>query len=124
MDCIFCNIAEHDPKGQVLVNYESLGVVVFEPLNPCMEGHLLFVPKEHVINVSDLKPDSMVMSNVHEAIRNYTHNKKISDFNVIINNGAKADQSVFHLHVHLIPRDTPKSVTMPWSHQWEPKETL
>lgn len=119
MDCVFCNIAEHDTKGQVLVNYESLGVVVFEPLNPCMEGHLLFVPKEHVINVSDLKPDSTVMSDIHEAIRNYTYNKKITDFNVIINNGANADQSVFHLHVHLIPRTKPKSVTMPWSHQWD-----
>lgn len=118
MNCVFCDIANVDSKDQVLVNYEDLSVVVFEPLNPCIVGHRLFVPTIHVKNITDLTPSGNVMSDIFEAIRRYTESNNVKDYNVIINNGELADQTVFHLHVHLIPRTEAKSVAMPWSHQW------
>lgn len=118
MNCVFCDIANVDSKDQVLVNYEDLSVVVFEPLNPCIAGHRLFVPKVHVKNITDLTPSGNVMSDIFEAIRRYTESNNVKDYNVIINNGELADQTVFHLHVHLIPRTEAKSVAMPWSYQW------
>lgn len=118
MNCVFCDIANVDSKDQVLVNYEDLSVVVFEPLNPCITGHRLFVPTAHVKNITDLTPNGSLMSDIFEAIRRYAESNNIKDYNVIINNGELADQTVFHLHVHLIPRNEAKSVTMPWSYQW------
>lgn len=118
MNCVFCDIATVDSKNQVLVNYEDLSVVVFEPLNPCITGHRLFVPTTHVKNITDLTPNGSVMNDIFEAIRRYTESNNIKDYNVIINNGELADQTVFHLHVHLIPRNEAKSVAMPWSYQW------
>ena len=121
MNCVFCDIANVDSKNQVLFDFDDIGnlpVVVFEPLNPCIEGHLLFVPKAHVCNLNDLNPYTTVMGDIFKAIGAYTMLHGIKDYNVIINNGELADQTVFHLHVHLIPRNSVREVAMPWSHQW------
>lgn len=124
-ECVFCDIAIRDPKGQVLKYYSkgSLGgytdVVVIEPLNPCVEGHLLFIPKSHIDKVGDtLGIAPKVVGDVMMAVSKYLAEKEL-EANVIINNGKEAEQTVFHLHVHIIPRREGDGVQLPWTYQRE-----
>lgn len=120
MKCIFCDIVKKDPHKQVMEVIETsrnINVFVFEPLNPCVNGHLLFVPEIHIDNMKDKNPLTPVVTGaVAEAMSLYSQDKNV-DFNMIVNNGSVADQTVFHQHFHFIPRIEGDNVTMPWSWQ-------
>ena len=123
MTCIFCEIATSDPKGQALDYYTTedlLGttsVTVIEPLNPCVEGHLLFIPEVHLERMGSVDPENVVASTM-KAVNLYLAERPDLHCNVIANNGTNADQTVHHLHVHIIPRTAPNdSVKLPWSYQ-------
>ena len=110
MSCVFCEIANKDEKKQILYKYKKddirgiCDIIVFEPLNPFTQGHLLFVPDIHIDNFSDNKfYASDVIQSTYSAI--YKHLQLYpQQCNIINNNGIDAQQTIFHLHVHLIPR--------------------
>ena len=123
MSCVFCDIVTMDQYNQIQKVYKAdellnlCDVVIFEPLDPCVKGHLLFVPSEHVDNIGDPQMVSpLVTASVYKAISLY-----LKEFpqqcNVVTNNGKDADQTVFHLHVHLLPRVEGDNVTLPW--EWQ-----
>lgn len=124
MECIFCKISQQDPKGQIIKRYHAsellynTDVVVFEPLNPCVPGHLLFVPTVHVDKFGDasrfVTPD--IVASVNKAVSIYLQQYP-TECHIITNNGAIADQTVFHLHTHLIPRRSGDNVQLPWTYQ-------
>ena len=123
MSCIFCEISLYDNKNQVIKRYSSdellynTEVVVFEPLNPCVEGHLLFVPTVHIDKFGDTRITAPnIVAAVNKAVSLYLQEFP-TDCNIITNNGAIADQTVFHLHTHLIPRTVGDNVQLPWSYQ-------
>ena len=110
-------------KNQVIKRYSSdellynTEVVVFEPLNPCVEGHLLFVPTVHIDKFGDTRITAPnIVAAVNKAVSLYLQEFP-TDCNIITNNGAIADQTVFHLHTHLIPRTVDDNVQLPWSYQ-------
>lgn len=122
-DCVFCKICEKDEHKQIIhrIRKDELlyvcDVVVFEPLKPCVEGHLLFVPDIHIDGIGDSKfYSSDVVASVYKAVNLYLL-KYNTQCNVITNYGSNAEQTVFHLHVHLIPRFKGDNVKMPWSYQ-------
>jgi histidine triad (HIT) family protein len=103
-ECIFCKIIKGEiPSFKI---YEDDMVYAFEDINPVAEGHTLVIPKEHAKDLSEISNESI--SAVHKA------SKKIMDaikralkptgVAVVQLNGESVGQSIFHYHIHLIPR--------------------
>lgn len=102
--CIFCKIANGEIPSATLYEDEDFRVIL--DLGPATKGHALILPKEHYPNLYEL-PDELAEKAVLLAKKMITKMKKALDcdgFNVVQNNGAPAGQTVFHFHIHLIPR--------------------
>lgn len=116
--CVFCEICKEDPHSQVLeriVNpYNNIEVVVFEPYNPCVEGHLLFVPDVHTDNMFGDVECTIATS---YAMHIYARAVVQEHFHMIANNGKTAEQTIFHMHFHFIPRRDGDGIILPWSYQ-------
>lgn len=103
MDCIFCKILNGDiPSYKV---YEDENVLAFLDITQGTKGHTLVIPKNHVKNVYDL--DETTAANVFKVVPKLANALKKA-FNPIginiVNNNDQPLQSVFHFHIHLIPR--------------------
>lgn len=107
-DCVFCNIVKNDPHGQIL--RKRVGTVVFEPLNPVTPGHLLVVPTSHVKDASEI-PTITGMAMVAAA----EEAQLAGQCNIITSVGPAATQTVFHLHIHIVPRREGDGLLLPWS---------
>lgn len=103
-DCIFCKIANGEiPSAKV---FENEHVLAFMDISQVTKGHTLVIPKVHKENVFDLTPE--IARNVYEVVPAIAKALKAefnpAALNTINNNGELAGQSVFHFHLHLIPR--------------------
>ncbi len=103
-DCIFCKIVNKEIPSEIV--FENDYVIAFPDLNPAAKVHILIVPKIHVDNIYQLASHpkrAEIMAAVTEAIAKVSEQYATEDgFRVVINNGRKAGQSVFHLHFHLL----------------------
>lgn len=103
-DCIFCKIITGDiPSAKV---YEDEHVYAFLDLSQVSKGHTLIIPKTHTRNLYDTPPEVAKelfarVPMIANAIKK-TYNP--IGLNVLNNNEAEAGQSVFHLHIHLLPK--------------------
>lgn len=100
-DCIFCQIVAGEiPSTKV---YEDDDVLAFEDLNPQMPVHTLIVPKNHYDNIGDNIPDDE-MGKLFNTVKKIAEIKGIdkSGYRVIVNTGDDAQQSVHHIHVHVL----------------------
>ena len=95
-DCIFCKLA----NGEIPTNalYEDDIVKVIFDANPAAKGHVLILPKEHFDNIYGL--------------------------NIVQNNGEVAGQTVFHFHMHIIPRIKGDTVNVGWVPGTADNETI
>lgn len=103
-DCIFCKIINGEiPSAKV---YEDENVLAFLDISQVTKGHTLVIPKVHKENVFDLTDE--IAANVFSAVPKVANAIKAAydpiGLNVLQNNGEAAGQSVFHFHMHLIPR--------------------
>ena len=103
-DCIFCKIINGDlPSAKV---YEDEHVYAFLDLSQVTKGHTLVIPKTHTKNIYETPPE--VAKELFARIPNIANAVKATykpaGMNLLNNNEAPADQSVFHLHIHIIPR--------------------
>ena len=103
-DCIFCKLSNGDIPTNAL--YEDDVVKVIFDLNPASKGHVLILPKNHYKDLCEA--DETVMAKILPLAAKLGKSMKsqlgASGFNVVQNNGTSAGQTVFHLHVHVIPR--------------------
>lgn len=111
-DCVFCDIITGDSPAPK--HYTTMGAhsVVFEPRHPVTPGHLLVVPKKHVANAAE---DPGLTANV--ALAAAVLAGKFPAANIITSIGADATQSVFHLHIHVVPRRPGDGLHLPWTGQ-------
>ncbi len=115
-NCIFCKIANGDIGAATVYEDDDFRVIL--DLGPASKGHALILPKKHYRDICEA--DERVMSRLFSlAAKIGAAMKKglgATGFNVVQNNGTSAGQTVFHLHVHVIPRyeNGPAMVT------WEP----
>lgn len=103
-DCIFCKIANGEIPSATLYEDEDFRVIL--DLGPASKGHALILPKEHYPNLYEL-PDELAEKAIllaKKMIGKMTKALGCDGFNVVQNNGAPAGQTVFHFHMHLIPR--------------------
>ncbi len=99
--CLFC----YPPTAQVIG--QSDYALLYKDQHPVSEGHTLVIPIRHVADYFDLYPEELLaISNLLQVRRTelLTLDPSIDGFNVGVNCGKAAGQSVFHVHVHLIPR--------------------
>lgn len=103
-DCIFCKIAAGEIPSRKL--YEDEDVIVIMDLSPTSKGHSLIIPKEHCTNIYDIDEDvaAKVMRVAKRLAIKMTDALGCDGFNLLQNNGETAGQTMFHFHMHLIPR--------------------
>ncbi|MFJ9894557.1 HIT family protein [Streptomyces sp. NPDC091280] len=103
-DCVFCGIVAGTEPARVVA--ETTGTLTFLPVRPVHPGHVLVVPRRHVADIWDL--DEETAAAVGTAVLRAAHALRTAHrpegLNIIQSSGAVATQSVFHLHVHLVPR--------------------
>lgn len=114
-NCIFCKIANGEIPAAAL--YEDDDFKVILDLGPASKGHALILPKAHAANIYEL-PDELAakaMILAKKMASKMTEALKCDGFNIVQNNGEVAGQTVFHFHMHLIPRYKGDNVGITWT---------
>ena len=103
-NCIFCKIASGEIPSYTL--YEDNLFKVFLDLSPTSFGHALLIPKEHYANLFELDDDiaSKALILAQKVATAMKASLQCDGFNLLQNNGEIAGQTMFHFHIHLIPR--------------------
>ena len=103
-NCIFCKIANGEIPSATLYEDEDFRVIL--DLGPASKGHALILPKAHAANIYELPDETagkamILAKHMATRLRDGLH---CDGFNIVQNNGEIAGQTVFHFHMHLIPR--------------------
>ena len=110
-DCVFCEIVAFEAPAEVVRHW--LRGIAIRPLDPITEGHVLVIPNDHVA-------DFTTSQEVTELAAYYAAELAGDlggDWNLITSKGPAATQTVFHLHVHLVPRRPGDGLALPWTGQ-------
>ena len=113
-NCIFCKIiAGEIPSATV---YEDDDVKAILDVNPAARGHVIVLPKKHASDVfsipdEDLSKAICVAKKIAIAVKEAY---KCDGVNILQNNGEAAGQTVFHLHIHVIPRFEGDTISVKW----------
>lgn len=101
-DCIFCKIVAGEIPAKKL--YEDDEVVAFWDISPQAPVHFLVIPKKHLAAAVDVteEDDPVIGKMIRTGARLAAENGVADGFRVIFNNGKKAGQVVFHIHMHII----------------------
>jgi len=103
-DCIFCKLA----NGVIPTNtiYEDEDFKVFMDASPATTGHALVVPKQHYADIYEIEPEILgkAVQVGQKVVKHATNVLGCDGYNLVQNNGTVAGQTVFHFHLHLIPR--------------------
>ena len=103
-DCIFCKIANGEIPSKTLYEDEEFRVIL--DLGPAAKGHALILPKDHYANLYELPDEkaAKVMVLAKKMATQVRDKLNCDGYNLVQNNGEIAGQTVFHFHMHLIPR--------------------
>ena len=114
-DCIFCKIANGEIPSATLYEDEDFRVIL--DLGPASKGHALILPKVHSANIYELPDETAgkVMILAKHMASKLTEALGCDGFNIVQNNGEIAGQTVFHFHMHLIPRYKGDKVVLTWT---------
>lgn len=105
--CPFCEIAAGRAPAVIVREWPSTLAIV--PLSPVVEGHTLVIPRKHV---SDFSQDPDVSAITMRLAAQLAEGS--GPMNLITSKGREATQSVFHLHLHLVPRAENDGLALPW----------
>ena len=114
-DCIFCKLSNGDIPTNAL--YEDDVVKVIFDLNPASKGHVLILPKNHFDDIYSM--DDATAAHVFQVAVKVAKAMKetlgCEGLNIVQNNGEAAGQTVFHLHIHVIPRYKDDNIGITWT---------
>ena len=102
-DCLFCKIRDGEIPGDIV--YENDNVLAFKDINPIAPVHILIIPKEHIATLNDLEEKhTQTMGELFLAAKKIAGEKGISEsgYRTVFNCNKDAQQTVFHIHLHLI----------------------
>jgi histidine triad (HIT) family protein len=106
MSCIFCDIIRGATSATIVRQWTDAIAIV--PLNPVTDEHLLVIPTMHIWDVSESPYIAgQAMARAAELAK--------PPFNIITSAGKEATQTVFHLHIHVVPRRENDGLMLPWS---------
>ncbi len=123
-NCLFCKIANGEIPSHTL--YEDADFRVFLDIAPATKGHAVIIPKEHAKNLYELSDETAakVLPLAKKMATHMTEKLGCDGFNLVQNNEEVAGQSVFHFHMHLIPRYKDDNQKILWKPQDVTQETL
>lgn len=113
-NCIFCKIANGEIPAATIHEEEDFRVIL--DLGPASRGHALILPKNHFANIYELDEETTAKAFIlaKKMVDKMTKALGCDGFNIVQNNGKSAGQTVFHFHIHLIPRYENDSVGLGW----------
>ena len=113
-DCIFCKLANGDIPTNSL--YEDDIVKVIFDAGPASDGHVLILPKNHYDDIYSMDEDTAahIFKVATRIAKAYKQSLDYEGLNIVQNNGEAAGQTVFHFHMHLIPRYKNDNVGLGW----------
>jgi histidine triad (HIT) family protein len=114
-ECVFCDIAAGEAPAEI-INSNGFSMTIV-PLNPVTPGHVIVIPRKHVRDaLSDPNVTGLVMHSaalMGQRLRKY--HPDYASVNIITSVGAPATQTVFHLHIHVVPRREGDGLHLPWT---------
>lgn len=113
-NCIFCKLANGDIPTATLYEDDDFRVIL--DASPASKGHALILPKEHYANLYELDDEvaAKVLVLAKKMITKLTDILGCDGYNIVQNNGEAAGQTVFHFHLHMIPRWKEDGVGIEW----------
>lgn len=111
--CVFCDIIAGRAPARIVRRWAE--TTAFAPLDPVTPGHVLVVPNQHVRDA--IENPSVTMLTMGRAVA-LAGERRYS--NILTSNGAPATQSIFHLHIHVVPRMPNDQLMMPWGTTGDP----
>jgi histidine triad (HIT) family protein len=114
-DCIFCKIVAGELPAQIVAEDEH--TIAFMDINPATRGHLLVIPREHAVDLLTINRDDLlaVAAMAQRMAQRVSERLEPAGVNLINSCGAAAWQTVFHFHVHVIPRYDGDPLRLPWT---------
>lgn len=113
-NCIFCKIINNEIPSNVLYEDEDFKVILDNA--PATKGHAILLPKKHFSNIYEM--DNETATKIFTIVRKVSKAMKkvlnYSGLNLLQNNGEAAGQTVFHFHLHFIPRYKDDGVVFSW----------
>lgn len=113
-DCIFCGIAAGDLPAEVVASDDR--TVAFMDINPATRGHALVIPRAHAENIYDIGDEDLAVT-IGAARRLAQRMREVlspDGINLLNSTGKVAWQSVFHFHIHVVPRYLDDPLKLPW----------
>lgn len=113
-NCIFCKLANGEIPTATLYEDEDFRVIL--DASPASKGHALILPKEHYADLYELDDEVAAKTLVlaKKMVKKLTPILGCDGYNIVQNNKETAGQTVFHFHMHLIPRYEDDDVTIGW----------
>jgi len=113
-DCIFCKIIAGELPGQIVEEDER--TIAFMDINPATRGHLLVIPRAHSRNVLEIPPEDLAatIATAQRMAQRVNQRLEPAGINLLNACGSAAWQTVFHFHVHVIPRYEDDPLKLPW----------
>lgn len=113
-NCIFCKLANGEIPTATLYEDEDFRVIL--DASPAAKGHALIIPKEHYANLYELDDELAAKALVlaKKMITKLTDVLGCDGYNIVQNNGEAAGQTVYHFHLHMIPRYKDDGVGIGW----------
>lgn len=113
-DCLFCGIIAGDVPGQIVDSDDE--TVAFMDINPATRGHALVVPRRHSKNLLEVAEEDLnaTMAATQRLTRRMDEVLEPAGFNILNSCGPAAWQTVFHFHIHVIPRYDDDPLKLPW----------
>jgi len=114
-DCIFCQIVAGELPSQRIDEDEQ--TISFMDINPATRGHALVIPKRHSRNLLEIEPEDLqaTILAAQRLARRASERLGASGVNLINSCGSAAWQTVFHFHLHVIPRYADDPLRLPWT---------
>lgn len=114
-DCLFCKIAAGEIPSQRIDEDER--TIAFMDINPATRGHALVIPRTHARNLLEIEHDDLVatMAAAQRLARTVTERLRADGVSLLNSCGAAAWQTVFHFHIHVIPRYEGDPLRLPWT---------
>ncbi len=113
-NCIFCAIVAGDAPAEILDSDEH--TISFMDINPATPGHALVIPRRHAKDLIEIEPEELAHCSLAAQRLALRMDKSLDadGFNLINACGVAAWQTVFHFHIHVIPRYADDPLKLPW----------
>jgi histidine triad (HIT) family protein len=113
-DCLFCGIVAGDVPAQIVDSDEH--TVAFMDINPATKGHAIVVPRKHAADLMEVSDDDLerTMAAARRLARRIEETLEPAGYNILNSCRSAAWQTIFHYHLHVIPRYADDPLKLPW----------